>query len=219
MRLFQTNLPNITVATGGDASPAFDVNAFLLSVPFLTGMTSVSQIPSPVRYLRPLKVLAEAWQTRLADLRSPLIGLAWAGRPTHPDEQLRSLGLAALAPILDFPARLISLQVDAPSIPSLAESPDADRLIDVSAHISDFADTAALLDHLDLVITADTAVAHLAAALNKPTWVLLPRVCDWRWLRDRDDTPWYPSIRLFRQTEPGDWAGVIERVRRALETD
>ena len=82
-----------------------------------------------------------------------------------------------------------------------------------------FADTAALLDHLDLVITADTAVAHLAAALNKPTWVLLPRVCDWRLLRDRDDTPWYPSIRLFRQTEPGDWAGVIERVRRALETD
>ena len=215
-RLFRTNLPTVTVTSGANAIPAFDANAFMLSVPLLTGMTSASQIPAPVRYLRPLKILAKTWQTRLAEAATPRIGLAWSGRPTHPDERMRSLALATLAPLLDFPARFVSLQVDAPSIAALAVSAYADRIIDVAAHISDFADTAALLDQLDLVITADTAVAHLAAALNKPTWVLLPQACDWRWLQDRDDTPWYPSMRLFRQVEPGNWGGVIERVRREL---
>ena len=217
-RLFQTNLPYAVVTSENDAIPASDANALLLSLPRLTGLTSVKEIPTPGRYLRPLKELAGLWKTRLAAHAAPRIGLAWQGRTTHPDEQLRSLRLEALEPLLDAPAQFVSLQVDAPSIAELAACGHTDRLIDVSAELGDFADTAALLDQLDLVITADTAVGHLTAALNKPTWVMLPRVCDWRWLEDRDDTPWYPSMRLFRQAQAGEWGEVVNRVRKELAT-
>ena len=144
-----------------------------------------------------------------------IIGIAWAGRPTHKNDANRSILPSFLKPLFELQGiDWVSLQID-------ERHDDAIDLglpiKDLRPKIDDFADTAATIVELDLVITVDTAVAHLAGGLGKDVWVMLPFVPDWRWLLDREDNPWYPSARLFRQQSPGDWDPVIRRVAKALQ--
>jgi hypothetical protein len=140
------------------------------------------------------------------------VGLVWAGRPTHRDDRRRSVSFSILRPLLDVPDYAFhSLQMGEP-----ARQIDDPRVRDWSSELRDFSDSAALLMNLDLLITVDTAVAHLAGALGVKSWVLLPFCPDWRWLLNRADSPWYPTLRLFRQENPGDWESVIHHVRRAM---
>jgi hypothetical protein len=144
------------------------------------------------------------------------VGLVWSGNPNHGNDRNRSLPLRLLARILDADATFVSLQRDIRPDDQgvLRERTD---IVDLTAELTDFSATAALVSCLDLVITVDTSVAHLSAALGCPTWILLPYVPDYRWLLDRNDSPWYPTARLFRQTEARDYASVLASVRSELE--
>ncbi len=159
----------------------------------------------------------DRWRARLPKGRLR-VGLCWAGRPEHPQDAARSIPPRLFAPVAEVPGiALVGLQrpeTEAGEQP-FANSAPGFLAADWGAEIGDFADTAAMISALDMVITVDTALAHLAGALGRPAWVLLPFAPDWRWLLDRDDSPWYPSLRLFRQERPGDWAGVLARVAEA----
>ena len=215
IRLFK-DFPGVDEVLAPGVLPGFHVQCPLLSLPHIFDTTSET-IPTATRYLFPDPVLAEQWKTRIGptDGRRK-IGLAWAGRATHTHDRQRTISLAQLAPLARHPAvTFYNLQKPEPHQPAI-QSPAGMELIDLSSHFDDFAETAALISHLDLVITVDTAIAHLAGAMGKRVWVLLPFVPDWRWMLNRETSPWYPSMRLFRQKYPGDWAGVIERVAREL---
>jgi hypothetical protein len=197
--------------------PDFDLHCPLGSLP-LAFRTRLESIPSEDYLPQPAEALTQAWESRLHRLgpRGKLrVGLAWSGNPSHWDDANRSLPLQKLSPLLDLDVAFISLQKD-PRPHDKAQLEKTD-IVDLTAEITDFADTAALMSCLDLVITVDTSVAHLASALGRPTWILLPQRPDWRWLLGRDDSPWYSSVRLFRQDERRDYAPVIERVREALQ--
>jgi Flp pilus assembly protein TadD len=190
--------------------PEHDLQCPLLSLPRLMG-TTVATIPAPIPYLHADPALVEQWQARLPKEPRLRVGLAWAGRAAHRNDRNRSIPPALLAPLADVNGLLFcSLQKDSATLPPLPQ------LADWTADLHDFADTAALLENLDLVITADTAVAHLAGALGRKVWVLLPFLPDWRWMLRREDSPWYPTMRLFRQPRPGDWSEPIERIVQAL---
>ncbi len=197
------------------ALPPFDVQAPLLSLPRIF-RTTLTTIPADIPYLRADPESRAHWQQRLNGVRGYKVGIAWQGNPDHKRDRRRSVPLLAFAPLAGVPGvRLVSLQKG----PGCEQLPDpADRLgvLDLTDGLEDFADTAAVMSHLDLVITVDTAVAHLAGALGIPVWLALPLVPDWRWLLEREDSPWYPSMRLFRQSVHGDWAGVFERLTAAL---
>ncbi|HET6250643.1 MAG TPA: tetratricopeptide repeat protein [Tepidisphaeraceae bacterium] len=160
---------------------------------------------------------ASATRIRPASRKSPLrIGLAWAGGPLYRHDRKRSIQLSQFSPLATIPnTNFYSLQ-KGPAAAQAAEATAAISLLDHTADLHDFADTAAFMEHLDLIISVDTAVAHLAGALGKRTWLLLPCVPDWRWMLDRPDTPWYPTMKLFRQPTPGDWQPVIHRIAEAL---
>jgi tetratricopeptide (TPR) repeat protein len=198
----------------GVALPAFDLHCPLLSLP-LAFDTRLTDVPARVPYLRAPPEAVRLWRDRLRGLPRPYVGLAWAGNPAHGNDRRRSLALERIANLLSAPAQFVSLQRDLrdgdaerlPRLPQLAHFGEA---------LTDFGETAALIESLDLVISVDTAVAHLAGAMGKPVWILLPVVPDWRWLLDREDSPWYPTARLFRQTAAGDWDGVLRRVEGAL---
>jgi Flp pilus assembly protein TadD len=193
---------------------AFDFQCALMSLPHWFN-TELSSIPSKVPYLSVDKSLAARWVARLATDDRPKVGIVWSGNPVHKSDHNRSIALSALLPLLETGATFVSLQKDirAPDHAVLKQRSD---ILDFSGELSDLADTAAVILQLDLVISVDTSAAHLAGALGKPVWVLLPFRPDWRWLIDRDDSPWYPTARLFRQTESREWARVIDRVRDAL---
>ena len=144
------------------------------------------------------------------------VGLVWSGNPGRKNDRNRSMPLRLLSGLLDVDALFVSLQTN--PRPEDAEAlREREEIVDHTALLTDFAETAALVSCLDLVITVDTSVAHLSGALGRPTWILLPYAPDWRWLLDRDDSPWYPSVRLFRQTETREYGSVIGRVRAELE--
>ena len=169
-----------------------------------------ADLPGPVPYLEPDPSLTLSWLARLPEARLR-VGLCWAGRPGHPQDAARSLDPALLTALAALPdVALIGLTRGA--------APPAAGLLraDWGPEIGDFADSAAMIAALDLVITVDTAIAHLAGALGRPAWVLLPYAPDWRWQLARDDSPWYPSLRLFRQARPGDWPAVVSQVAAAL---
>jgi tetratricopeptide (TPR) repeat protein len=197
----------------GDALPPFDHHCSFSSLP-LAFDTTLDTIPSTVPYLSP-PASARNWQTWLGPRKGPRIGLVWSGNPKHGKDHDRSIALATLLPLLEVEAQFVSLQKDVrPADAAVLRARDDIR--DAGPELNNFSDTAALLSQLDLLITVDTSVAHLAGALARPAWVLLPRVPDWRWLLDRDDSPWYPSLRLFRQTETATWPPVVQRVKEAL---
>ncbi len=196
--------------------PPFDVHCPLLDIPFVLG-TRRSSIPADVPYLKADPALAEAWGRKLDPRTGRLrVGLVWAGQPLNIRDGERSIAFSMLAPLVRTTGvTFYSLQTgDAAS--QAKHPPRGMELIDLTADIRDFADTAALISHLDLVISVDTAVAHLAGAMAKPVWVMITSVPDWRWLLDREDSPWYPTMRLFRQTVRGHWDDVVRRVAEAL---
>jgi tetratricopeptide (TPR) repeat protein len=204
-----------TIFAEGEALPAFDLRCPLLSLPLAFG-TTLATIPAKVPYVHADPERTARWRTRLPASGSPRVGLAWSGNPAHKNDHRRSLGFDRLAPLLAVPGvQFVSLQKEVR--PSDAEPLRKSRLIDLAAELNDFADTAAVAANLDLIISVDTAVAHLAGAMGKPTWILLPFSPDWRWLLDREDSPWYPTARLFRQPRIGDWGSVIARVAAELQ--
>ena len=146
------------------------------------------------------------------------VGITWAGRPTHPNDRNRTFPLSLLAPLANPDIAFVSLQ-KGPGASQTKQPPEGMDITDVSADLKDFYDTAALIQNLDLVISADTAVVHMAGALNKPVWVFLPFVPDWRWMMDRTDSPWYPTMRLFRQPQMADWSTPVTQVVEALRQE
>ncbi len=203
------------VITDAGPVPPHDYWSFPLSLPLRLG-TTLESIPATLPYLRAPPDRREHWRTRLP-VGGLKIGLVWSGNPGHRNDANRSLpGLDTLRPLWSVPGiSFVSLQKGAAEEEAATSSLP---IVHLGSDIRDFADTAAIVDQLDLVICVDTAVAHVAGALGKPCWVLLPAIgCDWRWLRDRSDSPWYPgAMRLFRQKERGDWSSVIDEVAAAL---
>ena len=202
------------VMTMGTAVGDIDFQCPLPSLP-LAFKTRLDTIPCPARYLRAQPRRVQAWQQRLGRHEKLRIGLSWSGNPAHINDRNRSIPVAQLAPLLDLDAQIVCLQ------PALREADQAllkagGKLLFFGAALADFSETAALVEAVDIVISVDTSVAHLAGALGKPVWLLLPFNPDWRWLLGRDDTPWYPSARLFRQASPGDWRAVIAYVLHEL---
>lgn len=215
-------LPGVAEVIGaGAAPPPFDLQAPLMSLPRILGMT-IESIPASIPYLAPAPEAAERWRARLAALPGPKVGLVWAGdpRPQFRDANLidrrRSLRLDQLAPLGAVEGvTFVNLQMGLPA-EQLRMPPSGLGLVDWMVEIGDFADTAALVAGLDLVISADTSVAHLAGALGRPVWVMSRFDGCWRWLDGRDDSPWYPTLRLFRQRRPNDWDEVVRRVAQTL---
>jgi tetratricopeptide (TPR) repeat protein len=194
--------------------PTFDVHCALSSLPLIFG-TRLETIP-PANYLPPPpRALVQAWEDRLGPRHELRVGLVWSGYAAHKNDRNRSIPLSTLVPLLALDASFISLQKD-PRPDDKAVLLAHRGIVDLTEHLTDFTETAALLAGLDLVITVDTSVAHLAGTLGIPTWILLPYTPDFRWLLSRDDSPWYPSMRLFRQGEDRNYASVIARVRTAL---
>lgn len=203
------------------STPAFDLHCPLGTLPLAFG-TRLDTIPLAQCYIpTPPEGRVKAWQERLEDRLGPRtrfrVGLVWAGNPDHKNDHNRSMALCTLAPLLDCGVQFVSLQkgVRDQDRAFLAERHD---IVDLTEHLTDFSETAALMSCLDLVISVDTSVAHLAGALGVPVWTMLPFNPDWRWLLNRSDSPWYQSMRLFRQPKRGDWASVVDDVRRELES-
>jgi tetratricopeptide (TPR) repeat protein len=198
-----------------DTLPAFDMHCAMSSLPLAFG-TRLETIPSDVPYLpAPAPGRLRAWEDRLGPHRRLRVGLVWSGNPQHQNDYKRSVPLRTLSRILDVDATFVSLQKD-PRPDDRAVLRECSGIVDLTAHLTDFSETAALVSRLDLVITVDTSVAHLAGALARPTWILLPYAPDYRWLLGRDDSPWYPTVRLFRQGANRDYADVVDRVRGEL---
>ena len=205
----------ITVIPRGTAPPEFDLHCPLMSLP-LRFATRLDSIPAQVPYLFPDAAALARWRKRLGDGPGLKVGLVWAGSPLHSNDHNRSIAFARLRPLLAAaPVRWFSLQLG-PRAQDLAGLAEGD-VTDLSEALTDFAESAACVANLDLVVTVDTALAHLAGALARPAWVMLPFIPDWRWLLGRETSPWYPTLRLFRQDAPGNWASVVFRLAEELQ--
>jgi len=197
----------------GFAFGAFDTQCPLLSLPLMLE-TDIESIPPPASFVIPTGI-RESWAQRIASAKTK-VALVWAGSPGHAGNRYRSLRLCSFLSLIGVgDVDFFSLQVGPPAQELLSEGL-GNRIRDLSPFLADFAETAAALSCMDLVISVDTAVAHMAGSLGKPVWTLLPFIPDWRWLMDRNDSPWYPSMRLFRQQAQGDWETVILEVLTAL---
>jgi hypothetical protein len=204
------------LVTTGDPMPEFDVHCSLLSLP-LHFKTTLENIPAKVPYLHADPILVNNWRPRVDRLGGRLrVGLVWAGRPDQPNDRYRSMSLHTLAPLAQVPGiTFISLQKGAAADQG-RNPPKGLTLVDWTCELNNYSDTAALIETLDLVLTVDTAVAHLAGAMGKPAWVMLAFVADWRYLLNRSDSPWYPTMRLFRQSKIGDWVTPIQQIAELL---
>jgi tetratricopeptide (TPR) repeat protein len=194
---------------------AFDFHCPTSSLPLAFG-TRLDTIPAAIPYLpSPAAGRVQAWEDRLGARTGLRVGLVWSGRPSHMNDHNRSIPLQTFSRLLDVDATFVSLQKDLrPNDAALLR--ERGDIIDLTADLTDFTETAALVSCLDLIVSVDTSVAHLAGALGRPTWILLPYTPDYRWLLDRSDSPWYPSVRLFRQTESREFGTVLDRVRDEL---
>ena len=213
------SLPGPTMAVPlGAALPAFDLHCPMMSLPLALG-TTLETIPAAIPYLRPDQAKAASWRSHLCETPGLCVGVVWAGNPRAHNiaaaatDRRRSIAPTMLEPLAAVPGvRLISLQKNGPPPPaSLA-------LVEVMAEMADFADTAALVDALDLVVSVDTSVAHLAGALGKPVWLMDRFDPCWRWMLNRRDSPWYPTMRLYRQPAPNDWQSVVAEIARDLQS-
>jgi len=211
-----TGLEGVSLCLPKDAElPGFDLHCPIGGLP-LAFKTRLETIPAASCYLPPLpQARLSAWQERLGAHDRLRVGLVWSGNPLHYNDRNRSTGLRQMSAIFDDRARFYSLQKD-PRTEDRATLSERSDIIDHTEHLTDFVETAALISQLDLVVTVDTSVAHLAAALGRPTWILLPHTPDYRWLLDRDDSPWYPSVRLFRQDDSRTYDSALARVREEL---
>ena len=191
----------------------YDVHCPLLSLQLALGM-NLASIPREIPYLKADVVPAAQWKSRMSEIPGKKVGLAWAGSAMNDQDSIRTISLRQFALLASIKGvQFFSLQKG----DALKESPDGLQLFDWTNDLHDFSDTAGLIANLDLIITVDTAVAHLAGAMGKPVWILIPHSPDWRWMTGREDSPWYPTARLFRQTKLGDWSGAIEKVAGELQ--
>lgn len=199
--------------------PSFDYHIPTLSLPFALKLRA-NDLGMASPYLHADAALVAQWDGLFGESSErPRVGIVWSGSRSHLNDHNRSIPLAQLKPLFTANAMFVSLQNDLRERDRLVfeELLQQGALHDVSARLNTFADTAALIEHLDLVITVDTAVAHLAGALGKPVWIALPFTPDWRWQLNRDDSPWYPQMRLFRQARRGEWADVVAKLRSELD--
>jgi Flp pilus assembly protein TadD len=217
LRRLLTGMPNVEqILTHGDPVPQFDTYCPLADLPMVF-KTDLASIPATVPYLHADPDLSASWRERLKSLGTELkVGLVWSGRPEQRNNRNRALPLKALTPLGQIPGvRFFSFQFG-PAAEQARQN--LMELTDWTSDLHDFADTAALIDNLDLIITTDTSMAHLAGAMSKRVWVLLSFVPDWRWLLDRSDSPWYPTMRLFRQSKIGEWDAPVQQVVEALQS-
>jgi tetratricopeptide (TPR) repeat protein len=204
-----------TILAHGEAPPPFDVHCPLGSLP-LAFKTEPDTVPADIPYLAADDAHLAKWSGRLSALERPRIAIAWSGNASHLNDRNRSIAFSRLAQLFSGPARFVSIQRDVRAEDAAALAAEQ-RVTHLGGELENFADTAAAVALCDLVISVDTAVVHLAGAMGRPVWVLLPFAPDWRWTLDGETTPWYPTARLFRQTALGDWASVIERVATELK--
>ena len=207
-------IPGVEVITRGDPLPTFDVQCAMLSLPYLF-QTALADIPGRTPYISVAADVQARWDAKLGPKTKMRVGLVWAGNAEHPNDRYRSISAKRLDPLLNCDVELISLQKDLRSGEGTWLKKKGVRHF--GNDVTDFTDTAALVNAMDVVISVDTSVAHLAGAMGKETWVLLPSMdVDWRWMLDRADSPWYPTARLFRQPTPDDWDSVIANIVSAL---
>ena len=212
-RLLKLSFQSIEIVSELEGIHGIDFQVALMSLPHRFNTEALS-IPNKVPYLKIEPHLETRWKDRIGT-QSFKIGIAWSGRPTHKNDHNRSINLSLFLPLLDAQATFVSLQTDIrPNDAAFLK--EQENILNFGEELKDFSDTAAIISNLDLVISVDTSVAHLAGALGKPVWVLLPFIPDWRWLLDREDSPWYPTARLFRHNGTRGWDTVIARVHTAL---
>ncbi|ASU38308.1 glycosyltransferase [Herbaspirillum sp. meg3] len=219
-RLFRSVSEQVTLVREDDPLPKCDCAYVLMSLPHALGTDHVEDIPSYPYYLSADPIDIAKWADKIdalsgnkTDLR---VGFVWAGNPEHGNDRKRSIPLETFAPLFNVSdVKFFSIQKGL-ATPDLAKLPKDLPVFNIGDDFTDFADTAAAMANLDLIISVDTSVVHLAGALGRPTWTLLPHTPDWRWLKEREDSPWYPSMRLFRQQERGDWPSVIAKVSSEL---
>jgi tetratricopeptide (TPR) repeat protein len=226
-RLLSCLSDTATIFARGEALPEFDFHCSLLSLP-LAIATNLNTIPADNPYISSDPQLVAGWEKNLGAKTKPRVGLVWSGSAEHENDSNRSIPLPELIKLLGAQAGFYALHKEVRDADRIILQDHADRqkrtdlacseIVLVDDKLQDFADTAALIALMDIVITVDISVAHLAAAMGKPVWILLPFSPDWRWLLEREDSPWYPTARLFRQAAIGDWAGVVERVKLELQS-
>jgi len=203
------------VLSAGEPVPKCDLCLPLLSLPRVLEAT-LEGIPNKIPYHKADIRLIEKWRSKMDPVKYK-IGLVWAGNPKHLDDHNRSCKLSVFAHLLKIPGVIFySLQKENPDMQSMNKT-EGISLIDAASELTDFADAAALIVNLDLIISVDTSVAHLTGALGRQVWTLLPFAPDWRWMLNRNNTPWYPTMRLFRQNRFGDWDSVLVNVEKALK--
>jgi hypothetical protein len=203
------------VVARGEPLPALDCHCPVMSLPYAL-KTELASIPAQVPYINAASDRATHWRARVPRTQALRVGIVWCGNPAFKEDRRRSLKFDLIEPILANPdAFFVSLNpgIAEGEVPKLAGRPN---VLHLGLEFRDFADTAAVIAQLDLVITSDTSVAHLAGAMGRPVWIMLGFAPDWRFAHDREQSSWYPTARLFRQSVSGDWADVIERVRLAL---
>ena len=215
LRLFQNMKSPIEIIKPNDPIPEFDYHTSLLDLPRLLN-TSLETIPSYKSYLRAPSDLTNIWADRLGPRTAFRLGIVWAGNPKHKHDRDRSIEATLMRPLVEITGiSIFSLQVGRGGE---ASEIFGDKVVDIAPILNDFADTAAALSNLDLIVTVDTAVAHLAGALGCRTRTLLPFIPDWRWLLERNDSPWYPSMQLLRQPQRNDWQTILDQVHTELTT-
>ncbi len=213
--VFSTLPGNLTLVASGKALPSFDLYCPLMSLP-KAFKTTVETIPGDTPYLFADPIKNTSWSEKLGPKATPRIGLAWSGKTLHPNDHNRSIPFEALSPLFDLPFEFHSLQKDYRE--KVGEKlKNLPNLQDHHLDLNDFSDTAALISEMDLIVSADTSVAHLAGAMGKPIWIMIPYLPDYRWLLDRTDSPWYPAATLFRQPAFDDWKSVISAIVRRLQ--
>jgi tetratricopeptide (TPR) repeat protein len=205
------------IVSRGERLPVFDFHCPLPSLP-RAFRTELDSVPAEVPYLRASLDRVERWRPQIKPLPRPRVAVAWSGNPGHANDRHRSIALAQLDPLLSTPGvQFLSVQRDVRDGEAQLLA-GGRRIVHLGGELADFADTAAVIALVDLVICVDTAVAHLAGALGKPAWILLPFAPDWRWMLKREDSPWYPTARLFRQPQSGEWRNVIARLSQELSS-
>jgi hypothetical protein len=205
------------VITQGARLPEFDAHCPLLSLPMILG-TELKSIPANIPYISADPDVSKKWKDRIQKWKDNIkIGLVWSGDSKFKNDRLRSCALTTFSPLAKFEGTTYFSLQKGETAEQAKTPPEGMEIIDFTDEIKDFGDTAGLIENLDLIISVDTAVAHLAGALGKPVWTLLTFASDWRWMLDRKDSPWYPTMKLFRQPSAGDWQSVIERVKKELE--
>jgi hypothetical protein len=213
-----TTLEGVTELIGkGAMLPPFDYHCPILSLP-LAFKTTLESVPAPAKYLRSDPSRVAQWQERLGERTKPRIGLVWSGNSRNLIDQRRSIPLADWVPHLPLEFQYFQLQTDVREADREVLE-DSDAIFSFDDEVLDFANTAALRECLDLLISVDTSVAHMSGALGLKTWVMVPASPDWRWMRARADSPWYPSVKIYRQQTAGDWPSVLERVAADLRRE